>query len=618
MKLAQLLSTLFCLFAMQTAGAKSFTDEVGDIFVFGDREAQEEFLDPDVAFRMLATEEGPQAINIYWDIADGYYLYHDKFTFTVMEGAAAVDRTGLEMPPGKIKKDPSFGSVEINTGEISLSLPLLRETAAESPVTIEIGYQGCKEDALCYSPIKKQVSLLLPAVTGAGTTPPSTITQDKTPVSEQDAITHRLKQGGVMLNLIAFFGFGLLLSLTPCVFPMIPILSGLIVGQGSKITPLQGFILSLVYVVAMALMYAVLGIIAGSFQFNLQAASQNIWVITAFSLVFVALSLSMFGLYEIQLPAAIQTRLSGLSGRQHGGTLHGAAIMGGISAIIVGPCVAPPLAGALLYISQTGNAVFGGLALFVMGLGLGVPLLAVGASAGALLPRAGAWMDAVKRIFGIVMLGVAIWFMGRVLPGPLTLFLWALLFIISAVFMGALERSGQDTPWTRLWKGAGIVMLIYGAVLVIGAASGGENMFRPLEGVSRLTGAAMPEAGKELQFKRIKSLADLDTELAKASRQGKPVMLDFYADWCVTCIEMEKYTFTNPEVRKVLEGFVLLQADVTANDGEDVALLRKFGIYGPPAILFFGSDAEELKPYRLVGFVKAEKFIGHTEMVLAK
>jgi thiol:disulfide interchange protein DsbD len=435
---------------------------------------------------------------------------------------------------------------------------------------------------------------------------------NKAPLSEQDAITQQLVSGGLFLNIAAFFGFGLLLSLTPCIFPMIPILSGLIIGtQGEKSTPLKGFTLSVSYVFAMALTYAVAGVIAAMINFNLQAASQNVWVISVFSLVFILLSLSMFGFYDIQLPSGLQSRLTNLSNSQEGGKLVGAFIMGGLSAIIVGPCVAPPLAGALLYISQTGNQLLGGLALFSLGIGMGVPLLIIGASAGTLLPRAGMWMENIKKIFGVILIGVAIWFISRIVPPIVELYLWASLLVVTAVYMGALDQLEPKATWARLWKGLGIIMLVYGIVLVIGASGGSETLIKPLAGLSGLTTSVSQAGEKSEQFKTIKSLDELQAELKKASSEGKTVMLDFYADWCVSCKEMDTYTFPNPEVRSALKQLVLLRADVTANDEIDQALMNQFQIFGPPAILFFGKDTREKKSFRLVGFLKADAFLDH-------
>jgi len=614
MNIIKALLTLIFITPAFSVAADSFSDRLQNFFGLSSSVAvDQQLLDPDRAFVMSAVTTGPETIRVYWQIAEGYYLYHDKFSFAVVSDEVSIDTETIEIPPGKLKQDPSFGSVEVNVGDVQVDVPLIRQGTAEMPVTLSVAYQGCKEDSICYPPIKKQVPLVLSMLSRtaeAATLQTVSNPQDSRVMSEQDAITQKLQDGGLLLNILAFFGFGLLLSLTPCVFPMIPILSGIIIGQGEKITSPQAFLLSLIFVLAMAIMYALLGVIAGSFQLNLQAASQNIWAITGFSLVFVALALSMFGFYELQLPAAIQTRLMSLSDNQQAGTLYGSAVMGAVSAIIVGPCVAPPLAGALLYISQTGNALFGGLALFFMGLGFGVPLLIIGSSAGSLLPRAGAWMDVIKRFFGVIMLGVAIWFMGRVLPGPIILMLTALLLIVSAIFMGALDRMETGRGWTRLWKGLGLGMLVYGIVLIIGAASGGQDIFKPLQGLVRAV-AVQDQVPAELSFKTIKSVEDLNNELSEASTAGKAVMFYFYADWCIVCKEMERYTFPDPGVHTALKNVVLLKADVTSNDDNDVALIRKFELYGPPAIIFFNKNAEERKPYRLVGFVAADKFIAH-------
>jgi thiol:disulfide interchange protein DsbD len=324
----------------------------------------------------------------------------------------------------------------------------------------------------------------------------------------------------------------------------------------------------------------------------------------------------MFGFYEIRLPGVMQERLIRLSNSQTGGTLSGVAIMGAVSAVIVGPCVVPPLIGALAYISQTGDEALGGAALFAMGLGMGVPLLFIGASAGSWLPRAGRWMETVKRVFGVGLLGLAIWFLARVIPAAVELYLWAALLIISAVYMGALDRMEQSAGWPRLWKGVGLILLVYGIVLVIGASSGSTSLYKPLQGV---TGSAEDTAGvdAQLEFQSIKTSADLDAELKQAGLAGMPVMLDFYADWCIECIRMESNTFPRPEVRAALRDVILLQADVTRNDEHDKELLKRFGIYGPPAILFFGSDSAERVPYRLFGFVGAEKFAAHVRKATA-
>ena len=471
MNMKRLIFIIFSLVCWQTADA-ALTDNLQKIIdPSATQAADAEILKVDEAFIMRTTVTDPTTVHAHWEIADGYYLYNDKFTFEVIEGQASVDQSSIQIPKGKVKEDPSFGRVEVLYHEVEFNLRLIRQTQEETAITLQIKYQGCKEDSICYPPQRKKIPLVLgvmaepvaesppqtttvtAAATDAATIAPAAATADagtEIKVSEQDAITERLKNGGLFLNIATFFGFGLLLSLTPCVFPMIPILSGIIVGKGEKITPMQGFTLSLAYVVAMALTYALAGIIAAMLNFNVQAASQNVWVISVFSIIFILLSLSMFGFYDIQLPASLQTRISAISDSQERGSLIGAFIMGALSAIIVGPCVAPPLAGALLYISQTGDQLLGGLALFALGMGMGVPLLIIGGSAGSILPRAGMWMETIKKTFGVMLIAVAVWFVSRIVPGTVALLLWAVLLIVTAIYMGALDQLREGATWQRL------------------------------------------------------------------------------------------------------------------------------------------------------------------------
>ena len=612
---AFVLAVITSLIFSEISSAKSLAEGIDKLFVQLTEASQPEFLDPDDAFILSAEAVSRDVVNVHWEIAEGYYLYRDKFKFSFQNNNIFIVDTRL--PEGKLKNDPDFGSVRVNYHEVDIQLTLQSSDEAVSTTELVVKYQGCKEDVLCYPPISKTLPLKL-ITTGmdVGATDTGVIEMGARQISAQDTITGRLSGGGFLQNIMVFFGFGLLLALTPCVFPMVPILSGLIVRQGSSITTLRSFYMSLIYVLAMASTYAMLGVIAGSFSFNLQVSSQNVWVITAFSGVFVLLALSMFGFYELQLPGSWQNKLSSTSGGQ-GGTLHGVAIMGVLSAIIVGPCIAPPLAGALLYIRQTGDAALGGLALFSMGLGMGVPLLAIGTSTGKLLPKAGAWMETIKYIFGVLMLGVAVWFMERVLPGPFTLILWALLLIVSASYMGALDRTERRTQWQGLWRGMGLVMLVYGFVLIIGAASGGSNVFRPLEGLSNKYQAGESRANK-LSFESVKGLEGLQFSLDKAVNEGKFVMLDFYADWCITCKEMEHSTFSDPGVQQMLKGVILLNADVTENDAQDKALLKEFSLYGPPAILFFNKKGIEKKSYRVVGFMNKDDFMKHINKAMTE
>jgi thiol:disulfide interchange protein DsbD len=563
---------------------------------------------------------GPDSLQLVWDIADGTYLYQEKLS-VALEDAEGVAIGPYELPPAEIKKDSvlpdgNIGDVAVYHHLIDLTLPLLRGTADPTSVTLVAKYQGCAERGICYPPQTQRVKLDLPAaaaVTALPAAPPALAAAPVepaggAPVSEQDQIAAVLAGGSLWAAVALFYGFGLLLALTPCVFPMIPILSGIIAGQGAGITTRRAFVLSLVYVLAMALTYALVGVLAGLGGANIQVAFQNPWVLTVFALVFVALALSMFGFYELQLPSSLQSKITELSNRQQGGTLIGVGIMGVLSALIVGPCVAPPLAGALIFIGQTGDGWLGFAALLALGLGMGTPLLAIGTSAGKLLPRAGGWMDAVKAVFGVALLAVAIILMERVLPAAVAMILWGILLICSAVYMGAVQPLPADAGgWRKLWKGLGLALLVYGVLMMVGAAAGGKDTVQPLRGLAVGGGGAGTEA--HVTFRRIKTAADLDRALAAARAAGRPVILDFYADWCVSCKEMERYTFSDPAVAKEMARFELLQADVTANDAEDQALMQgRFGLPGPPAILFFDRDGQELRAYRVVGFKPAAEF----------
>ncbi|MDF1528252.1 MAG: protein-disulfide reductase DsbD [Sedimenticola sp.] len=600
----------------------------------------DEILTPEQAYQFTAQVEQPDRIRLLWQIADGTYLYQDKLKIE-LETVDGIQLLPYQLPQAEIKQnalrpDGSLGDLPVYHNEIDLPLSLTRTSAAATDITLTVAYQGCAEAGVCYPPIRKKVSLSLPAVP-ADSTGSSALQQaqqaliasqsaseprvqslkvaEAPMVSELDEIASTLAGGSTWLVILVFFGLGLALSLTPCVFPMIPILSGIIAGQGSSLTTKKAFVLSLVYVLAMSITYTVAGVLAGMFGQNLQAAFQNPWILSFFALIFVLLALSMFGFYELQLPSRWQSRLAETSNKQSGGSLTGVAIMGFLSALIVGPCVAPPLAGALIYIGQTGDALLGGLALFALAMGMGAPLIIIGTSAGKYLPRAGSWMDRVKAVFGVGMLAVAIIMLERILPPAAALFLWGMLLVISAIYLGALgELAVEASGWDRLWKGLGVVVLIYGALMLVGAAAGGKDTIQPLRGL--MTSIGQSEAS-HLQFRRIKTVADLEREVDTASAAGKPVMLDFYADWCVSCKEMERYTFSDPKVIAALAGAVLLQADVTANDDQDIALLQgHFGLPGPPSIMFYGSDGKERKNYRVVGFKGADEFANHVRNAL--
>lgn len=578
--------------------------------------ADDDILAPDDAFK-ISYDSQPGQFKVNWIIADGHYLYRDKIKITTDE--TSVNSKPLVMPQGEAKDDPVFNKTLYVFHHLAdATLPYQYTDSGDKEVTFKVKYQGCSEiSGICYPPQTKKFTVKLSPVSEAQAADLAATNDDKLsePVSEQDEIANALRSGNTWLTLIIFFGAGLLLAFTPCVFPMIPILSGIIVGQGEDITTRKAFYLSLVYVLAMALTYTVVGILVGLSGENIQAWFQNPWIIGSFAAIFVALSFSMFGFYELQMPASIQSKLTSISNSQQGGNIVGVAIMGFLSALIVGPCVTAPLVGALIYIAETGDAVLGGMALFSLSMGMGAPLLLIGASAGKFLPKAGAWMDAVKAVFGVLLLGLAIWLLERVAPAAATMALWAALIIVSAIYMGALETLAEGgSGWKKLWKGLGVLLLIYGIIILLGLASGNRNVFQPLKGLGAISGSAVQV--EHLSFKQIKGVDGFNSELEKAKAAGKTVMLDFYADWCVSCKEMEALTFADPAVHKALEDVVLLQADVTPNDEKDTELYKHFGIIGPPSIMFFGTDGKERRNYRVVGYMPADQFSQHVKRAL--
>ncbi|MFZ2971916.1 MAG: protein-disulfide reductase DsbD [Ferribacterium limneticum] len=557
----------------------------------------EEFLDPAVAFKPSVKALDGQTLEISYEIAKGYYLYRDKFRFAV-DGETAPLGTPT-FPKGKEHDDENFGKVEVYYKTVAIRVPVERMSSGPLPLKLNVTSQGCADAGVCYPPQTQPLSVELPDPASAPAASAAPAEGD-----ESGRIAATLKNAGFWTSLAFFFIAGLGLSLTPCVFPMIPILSGIIAGQGHKNSHARGFALSMAYVLGMAVTYAAAGVAAGLSGTLISAALQNPWVLGSFALVFVVLSFSMFGFYELQLPTALQSKLSEESGHLQGGRGIGVFLMGALSALIVGPCVAAPLAGALLYIGQTGDAVFGGAALFVMALGMGAPLIAVGVAGGSLLPKTGPWMEGVKKAFGVLLLATAVWLVSPVVPPVASMLAWAALLIIPAIYLHALDPLPPHAKgWHRFWKGIGIVMLLTGAALLIGALAGGRDPLQPLAG---LRGQAVAAEEKRLPFERIASVADLEARIKAA---GRPVMLDFYADWCVSCKEMERFTFADPAVQAKLAGFTLLQADVTANSDDDKALLAKFKLFGPPGIIFYDAKGQENKAVRIVGFQDAAQFM---------
>ena len=572
---------------------------------------QDDILDPDDAFK-ISYDAQPGQFKVNWIIADGHYLYREKMQI-ITDDTALIGQP-LIMPAGDAKDDPIFNkTLYVFHNFVDVVLPYQFTNNGDKDVTFKVKYQGCSEvSGICYPPQTKKFTVRISPISAAQAAEISTASEidSAEPISEQDQITNTLKSGDTLLTLLVFFGAGLLLAFTPCVFPMIPILSGIIVGQGEDISTRKAFYLSLVYVLAMALTYTVVGILVGLSGENIQAWFQNPWIIGSFAIIFVGLSFSMFGFYELQMPASIQSKITNISNSQQGGNIIGVAIMGFLSALIVGPCVTAPLVGALIYIAETGDAVLGGMALFSLSMGMGAPLLVIGASAGKFLPKAGMWMDAVKAVFGVLLLGLAIWLLERVAPVAFTMALWAALIIVSAIYMGAIDSLKEGASgWSKLWKGLGLLLLVYGIIILLGLASGNRNVFQPLKGLDSTSGSAV--AVEHLKFTQIKGVDGLNAELDKARAAGKTVMLDFYADWCVSCKEMEAFTFSDAGVQQALSNVVLLQADVTPNDEKDTALYKHFGIIGPPSIMFFDTDGNERKNYRVVGFMPADQFSKH-------
>jgi len=564
----------------------------------------DELLEPDKAFRFSARALDSQAVEVRYAIADGYYLYRDRFKFAAEP--AEVTLGPAQFPKGEIHEDKFFGKKEIYRGQLRIRLPL--QAAGADRVKLAVTSQGCADIGVCYVPQVQSAELLLASAGGASSAFfGSGELLASTPgvlglFNEEAHFEGLLESGGLWVVLAAFFGAGLLLTFTPCVLPMIPILSGIIVGEGRQANRRRALILSLAYVFGMAVAYTAIGIAAALSGSILSAALQNAWVLGAFAVVFVLLALSMFGFYELQLPSGWHARLAETSNRLGGGHLGGVVLMGVLSAAIVSPCVAAPLAGALLYIGQTRDTMLGGTALFSMALGMGVPLVVVGVSEGALLPKSGHWMKAIKQFFGVLLLAVAVWIVSPVIPVPVQMLLWAALLVGSGVFLGALEPLPHGASgWARLWKTAGLLALLAGFAQGIGALSGARDPLQPLAGVLSASSGSQP-----VGFEAIRTSAELDARLNTA---GRPVILDFYADWCVSCKELERFTFSDPQVRARLSGMTLLRADVTANTPDDKALLRRFRLFGPPGIIFFDASGREIEGLRVIGYQPAGTFI---------
>jgi thioredoxin:protein disulfide reductase len=589
------------------------------------------FLQPDEAFKTRIKLIDKDTIGIDIDLGTDIYLYKNKIK---VEDTNLKD--GIDFKSVNMGKSVDHDGEQVFFSSPAIRIDLLKKSAltGDHKVKIKLSYQGCSSAGLCYEPMETtlEVSVDMDQLEGMKTTEPSVIKaeavkekiaqaavseeKDETKASvkvsekssETDKIANVIQGGSIWLIIISFFGFGLLLSLTPCVFPMIPIISSVILAQGNSIGTKKAFWLSLVYVLAMAVAYTIAGILAGLFGANLQAAFQTPWIITVFALIFVVLSLSMFDVYELQIPNFIQSRISRLGGQKSG--IIGVALMGFFSALIVGPCVAAPLAGALIYIGQTGDALLGGIALFALSIGMGMPLLVVGTTSGRFMPKPGMWMDAVKAIFGVMLLGIAIWMIGRVLDENTTLLLWGGLAVFVAINMGALEILGEHPAWSARAniKALSFMILLYGMSLLIGGMAGGNNPLHPLEPFVQSNAVTVTSIASQ-KVEKITSIEELDAILAE--NKGKKIMVDFYADWCTSCKEFEDKTFSDPAVRTQMDKLVFVQVDVTSNDAASKAFTKKYGIFGPPAILFFDEEGHQKKESTIIGFKEPQEFLTH-------
>jgi thiol:disulfide interchange protein DsbD len=574
---------------------------------WGSVHASQTFLPPEQAFKATVVMSDANTFEVSFRIARGYYMYREQFAFSATPEAV---RLGPAIfPSGIVKYDETFAKeLETYHDRVSIRVPIEGPTPLP-PFTMTVRSQGCADQGICYPPMDVSyairdgsVTLLAePAIAGtAQAVPPSVTNEDDT-----SRIAGALASGNLATIAALFFGLGLLLTFTPCVLPMVPILSSIVVGE--HVSRSRALWVSLAYVAGMAVVYTAIGVAAGLLGEGLSATLQKPWFIGVFATLMVGLALSMFGAYELQLPARWQASLTRAAQRQSGGQLAGAAAMGAISALIVGPCVTAPLAGVLAYIAQTGNAFIGGSALFAMALGMGVPLVLVGVGAGNLLPRAGRWMENTKRFFGFLLLAVAIWMIALIAPAWVGMLAWGAWLLLGATFFGAFDDLGADAGGVRrLGKGVGVISAIAGTLMLLGLASGGRDPLQPLSHI----GVVRDQAGaaQGAHFERVRTVAELDARIAAATREGRPVMLDFYADWCISCKEMERFTFSDARVQQVLARAVLLQADVTKNNADDKALLKRFELFGPPAILFYGNDGKLLS-HRVIGFQSADKFL---------
>lgn len=607
--------------AMQSTARSSLESPLASVKRWlGSSSTGGDLLPADEAYQLSVRSQDADTILATLTPAKGYYFYRDRIQFRI-ESPPGASVAKVTFPQGKVKEDPNFGTTEVYHEPFEAAVHLRWTGARSQSVRLNATYQGCNEAlGVCYPPIEKTLAVAMRAPTAALTAAPwadTTAAASGAPIgaradeSEAGRIRSMFASASVWAVLAAFFGFGVLLAFTPCMLPMIPILSGIIAGRGTTVSRRRALGFSSLYVLGMAMAYAAAGVVAGLAGSLVSAALQSPWALGSFAAIFVLLSLSMFGVYELQLPAGLQGRLATASNRLPGGRALGVFLMGVVSAVIVGPCVAAPLAGVLLYISQTRDALLGGAALFLMAVGMGVPLLVVGTSTNALLQRAGPWTAFVKAAFGVALLAMAIYVIAPVTPMVAQHLLWATLLIVSAVFLYAIDPLPADArPGLRFFKGLGVIGLVAGVALLLGALSGSRDVLQPL---AALRAASAPAAAAELRFHTVKSVADLDERIASA--RGRYVMLDFWAEWCVSCKEMDRFTLSDPTVQARLRNVVLLRADLTANSAQDHALLRRFSLFGPPGIVFFDPQGRVL-PYRVIGYESTARFLESLDKVL--
>ncbi|MBX9586437.1 MAG: protein-disulfide reductase DsbD [Gammaproteobacteria bacterium] len=567
----------------------------------------------DKAFEFSIKATNNETIVAEWNIAPNHYLYRDRIYFSLKDHTQGVLGNSI-LPAGTIKEDEYMGKTTVYQNHVSISIPIMTHT--KDPVQLLVSYQGCSSGGYCYPPITKLAELDLQSHFGhalKGTTVENTSPEEPVaPYSDQDEIQDLLASHAVITILLSFLGIGVLLAFTPCVLPMVPIITTIIVGQ-KNIHTWKGFRLSLVYVLSMSLTYAVAGLLVGAVGSSIQVIFQQPWIIVLSAIIFVILALSFFGFYDIKLPEKFESTLTKISNHQKSGSYIGVAVMGCLATLILSPCVTPALVGALGYIGDTGDAWLGSVALFSLGFGMGLPLIVIGTAGGKILPKAGHWMESIKSFFGVLMLAMAIYMLSRILPPTITLLLWGALLVIVSMYLGTFTPVSEN-KWARLRKGVGILMLVYGLMMLVGAGFGNDDPIRPLSNLGHPNITLGTTSNK---VETVKNLTDVRRELAKSRAKGKFLLLDFYADWCTSCSSMEKHTFQDPDVEKLLREFTFVRADVTHNDATDKALETYFNVIAPPTILFFGPECRELKQYRVVGEMNAQKFKALLEMILA-